>query len=368
MRRQLRAFAVVGVVYVAYLTHAVEINVVGIQQPLKSAIEEALLQANKVDALGGEVASHAWGELGMLVQSHNLYEQAIEAYSRALQHREDDILRYLRGISHNEVGNIDDATLDMRSVSLRRPGAAIIWFRLAELLYKQSDIAASHVAATQAIALDENLPSAYVIRADIEKSRNELKKAKKSLVKAHELAPDAGQVIYRLAVVERELGNLAASKRWLELRTNQFAPPIDDPILMMVAERSLNGLFFESAARRAYQRGDNMTALAAMRRAIELEPKNINFRTTFASFLLLLDRDEEAENILKELIRDAPESSGVWERQATLLARQEKYVAAYEAIQKSLAIESTPEKIALANDIKAYRDRVLKSSVKSTAE
>ena len=338
-----KSIAIRGLACVATLialsNHPSLINLDDLAEPLKSALELRYAQAvkalNEDDAQAG---SYAWGELGMQLQAHNLYEQAIVAYSKAVEQIPDPRWYYLRGIAHGELGYNEASVEDFFQVTNTLQDVAVIWYRFGHALFRFGDLIRAEQALENAVRLDEELAIAHVVLADVRTARNNPVGAKTALERAYAIAPESGQIAYRLSQVERALGNLEKSEAWLAKRENQLAPALDDPMLSMVAQFSTNPTFFVSAARRAWERGDIETSLLAYRHALELEPSNVANQLGFLRLLIAAERFDEANQAVAEIENIALANSEYWQLRATLLLREQRLREALQAIEKSLAL------------------------------
>ena len=348
-------FGVLAIVAVSI--HAdYEIFLEGIEEPLAtmaSAAYEAALTSNV--NLRPDVVANRWGELGMLLQAHNLHEQAIAAYSNALIEISDPRWLYLRSIAYGELGFVEKSIDDLVDVSRSMDEIAIIWYRLGKAFLDAGQISDAKDALNKSLALDKDLAIAHMTLADASMLESDFVSAKTSLQRAYNLQPNAGQIAYRMAQVERELGDLNSSQVWLEKRVNQFAPLIEDPMLSLVAQYSTNPTFFVSAARRAWERGDREASLEAYSRAIALEPENVANLLGYTQLLTMLGRYEEASKMLDTLEEIAPSEGLLWYLRAILLLEQDLVVAAQEAIEKAKAIEPTAQVLALQREIADLR-------------
>ena len=347
-----KRYWVVVSIFVASAQYAVEIYTEGLAEPLLSAVISAHATAVKSEANSDPAeGSNAWGELGMLLQAHNLYEQTIVAYGEAIRLKRDPRWFYLRGIANGELGLVQNAATDYAEATRIEPDIAIIWYRLGNSLLSLGQVSDAHQALVFSLELDPTLAIAYMTLADVQAAASDHAGAKTLLTRAVELAPEAGQIIYRMAQVERELGNLDSSRSWLLKQTNQFAPSIDDSLLAKVAQYSLNPTFFVSAARRAWERGDGETAVAAYGRAVELDPADIDNLLGFARLLTTLKRFVEAERILDTAEYVVPNSETLWYLRAVVYAQQEQFEIAQRAIQKSIEIKPEAQSIELERQI-----------------
>lgn len=341
---------------VATSPSANEIFLEGIEEPLAtiaSAAYEAALNSDV--SLGPEAVANRWGELGMLLQAHNLHEQAIAAYSNALIEITDPRWLYLRSIAYGELGHVNESIEDLKTVTDSMKGVAIIWYRFGQALLNAGRIPDAEHALTKALELDKDLAIAHMTLAEVQMFNSDFTDAKTSLLRAYELQPHAGQIAYRMARVERELRNLESSQAWLQSQSNQFAPMIEDPMLSMVAEYSTNPTFFISAARRAWERGDRETALEAYRRAISLDPQNAENLIGYTQLLMVLNRYDEASQILDSLEEVAPGASMLWYLRAVVYLEKDLLIAAEKAIEKAIAIDATPQVLALKREITELR-------------
>ncbi len=350
-------YAVGALAFVVVMSHSVNaIFLEGIEEPLATIASAAYEAALTSDVnLGPEVVAERWGELGMLLQAHNLHEQAITAYSNALVEIADPRWLYLRSIAYGELGQVKKSIDDLILVTSAISDVAIIWYRLGQAMLNADRRSDAERALTRALELDKDLAIAHMTLADVQILNADFAGAKASLLRAYEIQPYAGQIAYRLARVERELGGLNASQEWLRRRANQFAPTIEDSMLSMVAQYSTNPTFFISAARRAWERGDRETALDAYRRAIALDPENAENLIGFAQLLTALNRYDEATQVLDALEKIAPREGMLWYLRAVVLLEQDLVLAAQNAIEKAMEIDPTPQAVALAREIRQLR-------------
>lgn len=323
---------------------ATEINVQGFDEPMLSAVQKLHSRALESSTTGDAIAaSVAWGELGMLMQAHNLHAQAITAYSNASNAAKDPRWSYLRGIAQGELGNATAAIVDFRAALEYEPNQAVIWYRLGRELLRIGEHGQAVVALTQSTAIDEKLAVAQMALGDALVLQREFELARSAFSKAFELAPESGQVIYRLAQVERELGNHTTARNWLTQRTNQHAPAIHDPLLVMVAQYSLNPTFFVSAARRAWERGDTAAALNTYTRAIELAPGDLSYRLGLVRLLKSMGRLSTAEEYLGEIEEMGAQSREFWQLRSQVAIEREQFPDALQYVDEAIRLQTSEE-------------------------
>lgn len=356
MRFRLSCSFSVFVIVFATTQTANEIFLEGIEEPLATVASAAYESALSSDiTLSSEVGASRWGELGMLLQAHNLHEQAIAAYSNALKNISDPRWLYLRSIAYGELGLLHESIDDLMLVTSSMREVAIIWYRLGQALLNAGRISDAKQALVRALALDSDLAVAHMSLADVHVLNAEYEKAKESLQRGYSLQPQAGQIVYRMALVERGLGDVKASQVWLESQTNQFAPVVEDPMMSLVAQYSTNPTFFISAARRAWERGDHETALEAYRRAIALEPENVENLIGYSQLVIALNRLDEASKTLDSLEELSPGDGTLWYLRAVIYLEKDLILAAQKAIKRAIAIHPTPQALNLEREISELR-------------
>ena len=318
------------------------ISVEGIDEPLKTAILKGYEEAIEASTLEDDgVTSDAWGELGMLLQSHNLHEKAIFAYSRAIELAANPRWSYLRGISYQELGEVQAAVTDFKQTTAFGLEVATIWYRLANAQIDAGLLEEAKRSVSKSLELDPNAAIAMLSLAEILTIEGDLGSAKEVLERAMKLAPNAGQIPYRLAQIERQLGNTTASEKLLARVQNQHAPQIEDPMLELVASYSMNPTFFVSAARRAYERGDLETAIATYRHAVDMNPEEVENQVGFLNFLVHLEEWEELNERLGEIDSGISVHHEILLLKALALYQRERFMDALSAVQQSLDMANT---------------------------
>lgn len=349
--RHLHSIAFISLISTLGLS-ASEIHVEGLGEPLRSAVHSAhqmALEASKGDDHAH--SSYSWGELGMLLQAHNLHEQAIIAYSIALSHSANPQWLYLRGISNTELGHTLEALSDYKSTIQVGLEVSTIWYRLGSAQLDEGALEDAKQSFTNALALEPDMASSLLGIAEIMVLEENFGEARQVLKRAREVAPEAGQIAYRLAQVERHLGNIEVSENLLKSVVNQHAPQIDDPMLELVAAYSLNPTFFVSAARRAYERGDTETAVESYRRALEIQPDSRENQLRFTNLLIQIEYWDELDRHIAELERKVPDSAELWYLKALGLFRRAQLEEALDAVDQSLELVRVQNALELRDSI-----------------
>ena len=251
---------------------------------LAAAMRDARAEAERLAAELPDAAARgdAWGNLGMLYHAHRLRYLAQDAYQRAVAEAQGSRWRYLHGIALSELGEIERAAADFRFVTRMTPDSMPAWYRLGVALLLTGDLAGAQSALEKALALGEKSALVLAALADVATARADHRAALALLTQAWELEPEAGQLAYKLAMAHRAVGDSAAASAWLARQPdNSFAPKIDDPLLLEVAQMSRSARFYEIAADWALGRGDLEAAINALRSRVRIGPRRCWRRLAF---------------------------------------------------------------------------------------
>ncbi|BAZ24509.1 hypothetical protein NIES4073_54040 [Kalymmatonema gypsitolerans NIES-4073] len=139
-----------------------------------------------------------------------------------------------------------------------------------------------------------NSALAYTNLGEAKRRAGDLEDAAKAHEKALQLNPNLVEAKLGQALVEQDKGNTAQAKQEIQdvLARGDVA----------AAYYYLGEIFWKQKPR------DLQSAEAAYRKAVELEPKNIEYKISFAVTLAMLDKFEKALLEIKEVIRIKPNS------------------------------------------------------------
>ena len=251
------------------------------------------------------VRARAHGRLAMfhqaqqlLVEAEHLYGEAIVSAKLAADGAAADVAgafrwHYLRGVVRRDRGQLDGAAQDFQAALAVRPEHALALYRLGTALLDGGDAAAAAIHLRRALALDSTAAAVLEALADSAIATEQWPQARDLLERAWKAEPAAGRLAYKLAVVERRLGNEEGAERWLARRSTA-ASTLDDPLLLEVASLSLNPRFYLEAGANAEARGEVDEALAAYAQATKLAPTDASAGLALARALVRHDRGAAA--------------------------------------------------------------------------
>lgn len=342
MSRRLAAlFALVAVVAMAGETppgnNAPVENRTSVREALDAAEQAAERDLDQLQ--DGAARADALGRLGMLYHAQDMLEPAEAAYRRALAEQPHWRWHYLLGVVLGDRGATRDAIAAYRETLATLPeddsSRWLVHYRLGLLLLLEGDHRAAAEALSEARASRPESAAVLAALGDAAVADEDFETALALFRKAAALAPNAGRIAYKLALVQRRRGDLDAAQRWLAKR-NPHAAPVDDPLLLEVAELSLSPKFFIKAGERAWERGERDDALAAWRKAAALVPQDADAGLVYAHALGMTGQREASLAEVRRVLALHPDAARAWYLLAHSLRNAEDAGEALDAAQRSL--------------------------------
>ena len=293
--------------------------------------------------------AEALGRLAMLHHAQDMLGSAETAYRRALAEHPHWRWHYLLAVVLADQGATRSAiTAHRDALALADPDHWLGHYRLGLLLLLEGD----HAAATQALNTARAIvpKSAAVLAAlgDAAVAGEDFETARELFSEAAALAPNAGRIAYKLALTHRRLGDIESAEHWLAKR-NPHAAPVDDPLLLEVAELSLSPKFFIKAGERAWERGERDDALAAWRNAASLAPHDADAGLVYAHALGMMGHRDASLAEVRRVLAQHPEAPRAWYLLAHALRDTERVEEALVAAHTSLQLaDDTPTRALLA--------------------
>ena len=308
-RRRMRALRRVGWLFAAVCCLGVRATSPDLATPLPPHLVDpvAVAWAEVREALASDdaaVRAGAHGRLGMfhhaqqlLVEAEHLYGEAIADARRVAGSGDDAVSafrwHYLRGIVRRDRGRLDAAAEDFRAALAIRPEHVLTRYRLGTVLLDRGETEEATSLLQQALGADTTAAAVLEALADAAIATEDWSQARDLLERARHAEPAASRLAYKLAIVERRLGNSERAEHWLA-RRGLAAPTVDDPLLLEVAALSLNPRFYIEAAVNAEARGEVEEALEAYAQATALAPNDASVGIALASALARHGREAAA--------------------------------------------------------------------------
>ena len=288
-----------------------------------------VLEQGKKRGLGGEKV--------------NFLELQLNYISIDLNGKVIEVNNLIGAIELRESGRYQDAQMWLINFIGLEPNNAEAWCLLAQIYMLDKKVIEAEKALSNAISINENLPSIYRNQA-----RLLLKKSQpaEALIKAqcgYDLSlndPESLLVLASclganqrdqeaLSLIERALqarpsyAEAFANRALIRLRTKNIVGAIEDAEMAVSLKPHLTQLWILLGSLR-YQIKNLSGAIEALEKAHELEPTNVNYMVDMGEFLRQDKRVSEAIAILEEAVKLAPENASAWINLGAALHQDEK--------------------------------------------
>jgi len=283
-------------------------NLAGQPEDVSTALVEARAQ---VDALlqsgaGAAELADAYGDLGLLYQSHQLGQGAERCFENAVQLAPGSFrwAYYLAWVTLQS-GRNELALQLFESARKLDPDYAVLTLRMADtwLDLNEQDKA---LAAYRTIVDAEGLQAAarYGL-GQIALLRRDYEQAADYLTQVLELDPAATRVHYPLAQALRALGQDDAAREHLAQRGNGL-PTARDPLVEELQSLQSGARLHFSRAMKAVRKHDYAAAVTAFEQGLQHDPENPDARVSYARALYLAGDSDAARAVLEAVLGSHP--------------------------------------------------------------
>jgi len=284
-------------------------NLAGQAEDISMALVEARAQ---VDALlqsgaGAEELADAYGELGLLYQSHQLGQAAERCFENAVQLAPGSFrwAYYLAWVTLRS-GRTELALQRFETARKLDPDYAVLTLRMADawLDLNEQDKAQ---AAYRTIADAEGLQAAarYGL-GQIALLRRDYVQAADYLAQVLALDPGATRVHYPLAQALRALEQNDAAREHLAQRGNGL-PTARDPLVEELQSLQSGARLHFSRAMKAVRKHDYAGAVTAFEQGLQHDPENPDARISYARALYLAGDSDAARDVLDAVLGSQPD-------------------------------------------------------------
>jgi len=221
-------------------------------------------------------SAEAWGRLGAVYHSHELWPEAELSYryAEALDPSDPRWPYFLADVL-SVVGTSLDASVDAfrRAIALK-PGYAPAHMRLGRVLITQGQPEAAAVEFERALGLEEGLQPARVALAQVRLSENALDRSAELLERTLETEPRHAQALSTLGQVYMRLGRRDEARQIAErARDAALYNLFDDPLMSEVVNEGVSSVLVWERAKAFLDHGNYEQAVLGLRRVVELKPR-----------------------------------------------------------------------------------------------
>lgn len=227
----------------------------------------------------------AWGEFGMVAHAHELWEEALVAYEKALRRDPtDERWPYFLGDVRSVIGtDLAGAANAFRKAISLRPDYAPAHMRLGRVLVADDQPEAAAAELERALELTPDMQPAMVTLAQIELGRGDLERSEVLLDRVLAAAPRHAQALSTLGQVYMRQGRRDEARKVAErARDAAIYNLFDDPLMGQVVREGKSSVLIWERAKAFFEDGDFTQAAIGLARVVDLRPQNVEARHQLA--------------------------------------------------------------------------------------
>jgi tetratricopeptide (TPR) repeat protein len=264
---------------------------------------EEILHSQQPDM---EQLASGYGNLGNLYLAHSLYTSADACYSNAMQLSPDEFpWAYYSAYLAQENGNMEAALSRYKKALELDPDYLPASYRLAQVYSDLNRVDDAYSLFSSLLnepgfeaAAHNGIGQVYLMKHDYSNAIDHFSRAL-------ELAPDASQIHYPLALSLRATGKTELAKQHLQQYGKQ-AVVIKDPLVDALEALKDPASRHFVAAMTAMIRKDLAKAIAEFEAGLEFQPDNTSARTSYARVLYLHGNRNKSRSQLERVIQQDP--------------------------------------------------------------
>ncbi len=296
--------------------------------PLETQVA-AKIRSHRQAVLESPTSAESWGRLGMVFQSHEMWQEALPCYRRAAE-LDPEEFRWPYLLAHDV--HQEDPELSLRYLERAmdlRPGFAPAGLLRAGLLEELGRSDSAFEQYQEILAARPQLAGANFGLGRLYLERGDAESALLHLQRALELQPEAASIHASLARAYRLTGDAEAAARAADLaRREQGQLALDDPVMVEMLEEAVSSAGYRQRGQRAAFAGEWTKAESLLRKALELRGEEADVHFELAGILARAGRLEEAMEGYREALRIDPRHESAAIRLAILLTFQPSFVTA----------------------------------------
>lgn len=313
----------------------------GFSQATREQLDAQRLELDRLLAVNAapEELADAFAHVGRLYLVYDLTDSAASSLRNALRLERDSVdLHYYLGLLAEEAGNFSDAAASLDAFLEARPHDAAALTRRARVALNRNELKLAQRYFEQAAAVDPDSAAALAGLGQVALARRDYNGAIRTLEQALSLQPEATALRQPLGLAYRGRGDLNRARSLLESVTQRDVV-LRDPLLDSLGEMARGAAFFFSQGNLKKLRGDLKGALAAYRRAVELESDNVTYVYTTGGLYGEMGEDEDAIAQFRRALELDPRHRDARFNLATALTKTGDLATASQEFQAVLAID-----------------------------
>ncbi len=308
------------------------------KQQLREAHSQVFADLGSTDVNDADLGS-AFGGLGMLFHTYELYDEATVCYENARMLRPDDFRwPYYLGQVSLVYKDLASAQHYLSTALLLAPGDVPSCVGLARALQENGDVVGAERLLRRAIGLDASCAVAFFHLAQIEADRGDATLALEHYKTVLEIQPEATRTYLPLAVLYRRLGNEKLAAEVLEQRGDGVVG-LTDPLMYELTQLAFGIDQFLNRGLEAHRDERFEEARSWFEKAVAAAPDNATARLNLGAVLEELGQTREAEMQLRAALDIDPKMAGAHFNLGSILAGEGREAEAINCYRTTLRLE-----------------------------
>lgn len=282
----------------------------------------------------------AWGRLGIVLDAHGLYDDALPCYQRAGQlDPTDHRWPYLTAVVLADDDPMQAISHFERAIEIE-PRSSAIRHTFADTMLRGGRLQEAEAQYFEALKLDPENRNALLGLGELAVRGNRLEEALGRFSRALELEPYDSEVHEKLARLYTRMGDPAkAEQEAMLVKAFPEKAPVRDPIRAEVAAEAVNSTSVIRRGLAHTRHGRDRDAEAAFRQVLESQPEHIKALLNLGAILVRQGRIAEAIEQLRTALSLAQDNAEVHSNLGVALAYDKQVPQALEHIQTALRLD-----------------------------
>lgn len=297
---------------------------------------------------------------GFIYHDRGQYQEAINAFSLAIQKNPKASLYSNRGLTKKISGDLEGALQDVTQAISIRPSDHELYLNRVAIYQQMGDLKNAFLDVESAIKMNPNFADAYLFRGILWHKEKAYEKAIQDFSKCLELNPNSAEAYNSRSVVRADIGELLGaledanqailldsqnekfynSRGYAKERLFDIDGALADYHQSTVINPRYAIAYYNRGNMRAEKR-DLHGALQDLQMAMELDPKESDYHIAVADIYVSQKKFTEAVALSEQAMALNPENYRVYRFQGNLWSEQGQYKKAIDAFNQ--AIQRHPE-------------------------
>jgi Flp pilus assembly protein TadD len=249
----------------------------------------------------------AWGDLAMVYEANQLWNDARAAYAQAVARQPDNRLWRLHlAIAAQEVGDFAAALAELRTLAAAHPDFAPAQQRLADALLETGEWDAARTAYERVLQTQPKAAEGYVGLASVALRQGNPAEAVRLLQQALSLDRQYPVAHHLLGTAYTQLGREQEAAAHLALGMDATVRYLPDSLAPRLAVYAVNVKALVSRGGRQLADGQTQRAIRTLEHVLQAEPENVSAMNNLAVAYARQQRFDDAHRVLQRALQIDP--------------------------------------------------------------